>query len=154
MQSASLVVADEHHAGVADDHILETLQVAEHPEPVGELRRQYEAIHERLGHRTFAVVRGRDVRAAQADAAPLKLLWPDRAEFPSRAEVPDLDRFDAETAAAVDQFRAQRELPTAESGLGHPPGLVDKALIDALQAACHEESLKNSPEPAKTPDQN
>ena len=57
MQSAALVVAEERHPGVADDHIAETLQVAEHPEPVGELRRQYDRIHQRLGHRTFAVVR-------------------------------------------------------------------------------------------------
>ena len=84
MQSASLVVADEHHSGVADDHIVETLQVAEHPEPVGELRRQYDCIHERLGHRTFAMVRGRDVVQLKQMLHRLKLLWPDRAEFPSR----------------------------------------------------------------------
>ena len=144
-----------HHAGVADDHIVETLQVAEHPEPVGELRRQYDAIHQRLGHRTFAVVRGRDVVQLKQMLHRLKLLWPDRAEFPSRVDVPDLDRFDAETAAAVDQFRAQHELPTAESGLGHPPGLVDQALVDALYAACQDNAVKNAPKPAASekPDQ-
>ena len=78
MQSASLVVADEHQSGVADDHIVDLLQVAEHPEPVGELRRQYDAIHERLGHRTFAVIRGRDVVQLKRMLHRLKLLWPKR----------------------------------------------------------------------------
>jgi uncharacterized Ntn-hydrolase superfamily protein len=152
MQSASLVVADEHHAGVADDHIVETLQVAEHSEPVGELRRQYDAIHERLGHRTFAIVEGRDVVQLKQMLHRLKLLWPDRAEFPSRNDEPDLDRFDTATAAAVDRFRAEQGLPTAEDKLGHPPGLVDQPLIDALFKAYYN-AIKEpaAPTPSATP---
>ena len=69
LQSAALVVADERHPGVADDHIAETLQVAEHPEPVGELHRQYDRIHQGFGYRTFSVVRGRDVMRTQANTA-------------------------------------------------------------------------------------
>jgi hypothetical protein len=128
-------VADERHPGVADDHIAETLQVAEHPEPVGELRRQYYRIHQGFGYRTFSVVRGRDVVELKQILHRLKLLWPDRAEFPSRAEQPDLDLFDAETAAAVDKFRAAHELPVPADGLGHPTGLVDAPFVKALFAA-------------------
>ncbi len=152
LQSASLVVADERHTGVADDHIVETLQVAEHPEPVGELRRQYDRIHQRLGHRTFSVVRGRDVVELKQMLYRLKLLWPDRSEFPSRAEQADLDLFDAETAAAVDEFRAAHGLPVPADGLGHPSGLVDAPLVEALHTA-YRDALKNpvrtgGPEPS------
>jgi uncharacterized Ntn-hydrolase superfamily protein len=133
-QSAALVVADVRHGGIAGDHIVETLQVAEHPEPVGELRRQYDVIHERLGYREFAIVRGRDIVELKRMLHRLKLLWPDREEFPSRAEMPSLPDFDPETAAAVDRFRQQHQLPVPEDGLGHAAGLVDQNFVTALRA--------------------
>ncbi|HVU86248.1 MAG TPA: DUF1028 domain-containing protein [Pirellulales bacterium] len=142
LQSAALVVADERYAGVADDHIVETLQVAEHPEPVGELRRQYNRIHERLGQRTFSLVRGRDVVELKQMLFRLKLLWTERTEFPARADRPDLDQFDTEAATAVDQFRVAHGLPVPADGLGHPAGLVDAPFVEALRAA-YRDALKN-----------
>ncbi len=134
MQSASLVVADANHAGVGGDHIVETLQVAEHPEPVGELRRQYDAIHGRLGYREFSVVAGPDVVELKRMLHRLKMLWSERTEFPSRDDQPDLSEFNREAAEAVDQFRREQRLPVPEDRLGHPAGLVDRALVDRLKS--------------------
>ncbi len=146
-QSAALVVAGVEQ-GINGGDITETLQVAEHPEPVGELRRQFNAIHERLGHRTFSVIRGRDVIELKRMLHRLKFLWPERTEFPTRVEQPDLADFDAETAAAVDRFRQEHDLPVPEDGLGHPPGLVDADFVAALRTAYNTEVKGRSTEPA------
>jgi hypothetical protein len=128
-------VADANRDGVAGDHIVETLQVAEHAEPVAELRRQYDRIHERLGYRTFSTVRGPDVVELKRMLYRLKLLWPELIEFPTRVDKPDLADFDAEAAAAVDRFRQLHALPVPEDRMGHPSGLVDAAFVAALRAA-------------------
>lgn len=141
MQSAALVVADAEHTGVGGDHIVETLQVAEHPEPVGELRRQYNAIHQRLGYREFAIVAGPDVVELKRMLHQLKMLWPERAEFPSRADQADLAEFTRETAEAVERFRQEQQLTVAEDRAGHPVGLVDRALVERLKSA-YQAALK------------
>jgi len=151
-QSAALVVAGVEQ-GINGDGIAETLQVAEHPEPVGELRRQFNAIHQRLGYRTFSTVRGRDVIELKRILHRLSYLWPERAEFPTRAEQPALADFDAETAAAVDRFRQEHSLPVPTDGLGHPAGLVDAEFVAALRTAAHDAAKKVSAEQSaeKTP---
>lgn len=154
-QSAALLVAGTNHHGVDDDHIVDTLQVAEHPEPVGELRRQYDTIHSRLGYRTFSLVRGRDVVELKRMLYALKLLWPDLPEFPNRVEKPDLVEFNPETASAVDRFRASHGLPIPADGLGHAAGMVDAAFVAKLRTS-YQKQLKNAPdeqtgEPAEKP---
>ena len=46
----------------------------------------------------------------------------------------DYTQYDAETIAAVDKFRADRNL----SYQGNPAGLVDARMVDALRAAYFE----------------
>ena len=60
-QSAAVIVATSRSSGVAGDHLVMNLHVAEHPTPVAELRRQYDTILRRLGYREFRFVVGRDV---------------------------------------------------------------------------------------------
>jgi uncharacterized Ntn-hydrolase superfamily protein len=144
-QSAALLVAGANHRGVDSDHIVDTLQVAEHPEPVGELRRQYDTIHGRLGYRTFSLVRGGDVVELKRMLHALKLLWPEMAEFPNRVEKPDLVEFNPETAAAVDRFRALHGLPVPTDGLGHSAGLVDAPFVAKLRAS-YQEQFKKAPD--------
>ena len=147
-QSAALLVADANRDGVAGDHIVETLQVAEHPEPVGELRRQYDTIHQRLGYREFSIVRGTDVIELKRMLHALRILWPDTAEFPNRVEKPDLADYDEPTAAAVDRFRQSHGLPVPADELGHPAGLVDRVLVEALRAAYYNRAKEATPAPA------
>jgi uncharacterized Ntn-hydrolase superfamily protein len=151
MQSAALLVADANRDGVAGDHIVETLQVAEHPEPVGELRRQYDTIHQRLGYRGFSMVRGPDVIELKRMLHARGLLWPEVPEFPNRVEKPVLADYDEETAAAVDRFRASQGLPTPADGLGHPAGLVDRAFVEALRVEFYKSKKAASKKPASAP---
>ncbi|MBI2826406.1 MAG: DUF1028 domain-containing protein [Planctomycetia bacterium] len=141
-QSAALLVADAENQGVAGDHIVETLHVAEHPEPVGELRRQYDTIHQRLGYRTFSIIRGRDVIELKRMLHALGLLWPDRPAFPGASEQPDLPVYTEEAADAVDRFRHEHGLPAPADRLGHQPGVVDAPLIEQLRAAYNESRRK------------
>ena len=153
-QSAALLVADVNHEGIEGDHIVDTLQVAEHPEPVGELRRQYDTIHSRLGYRTFSLVRGNDVVELKRMLYRLKLLWPDLTDFPNRVDKPDLAEFNPEVAAAVDRFRQMHGLPVSADGLGHAAGLVDASFIAQLRASYQENLRQAAVEHAEPPAEN
>ena len=57
---------------------------------------------------------------------------PELTAFPEGQQAPpNLNRYDDETIAAVDKFRADKAL----NYQGNPPGLVDARLIEALRAA-------------------
>lgn len=130
LQSAALVVADprEGHA-LRDDGVSTHLNVCEHPEPVAELRRQYESVSSTLGYRPLQHPVGNDV-------AQLKIILHALGYF--RADEPELTpgegwtRYTREAVEAVDRFRRDHGLTGPERGT--PPGWVDRALVDLLWA--------------------
>src|SRR5688572_28137034 len=61
LQSAAIKIADPNDPGRGGDHIALAIEVGEHPEPVGELKRIYYTTGRRLGYRSFSRVEGADV---------------------------------------------------------------------------------------------
>ena len=61
LQSAAIKIADPNDPGRGGDHIALAIDVGEHPEPVGEMKRIYYTTARRLGYRTFSHVEGPDV---------------------------------------------------------------------------------------------
>jgi uncharacterized Ntn-hydrolase superfamily protein len=131
LQSAAVLVADPREGrATRPDRVTTNLNVCEHPEPVGELRRQHDAVAGVLGYRELALPAGGDV-------AQLKILLHALGYY--RAGEAELQRDDdwflytREAADAVDRFREAEGLTT--SRLGTPPGYVDRATVDRLWAA-------------------
>jgi uncharacterized Ntn-hydrolase superfamily protein len=170
LQSAAIKIADPGDPGRGGDHIALAIEVGEHAEPVGEMKRIYYTTGRRLGYRTFSLIEGPDVvelkrmlhalgywrpaLAAFPDAPPAantakmrELQKTNRAEYDRltaelRAAAQAFNReyaqFDAETIAAVDKFRADRDL----NHPGNPPGLVDARLVELLKAAYLDKKRK------------
>lgn len=135
MQSAAVVVADPRE-GMArrDDGQTVHVNICEHPEPVGEMRRVYDAVSGKLGFRTLQ-------QQAGSDVWQVKLIMHALGHY--RPEAETLERDDGwqvygdDIAAVVDRFRGERGLSNSESG-GSPPGLVDEVAVDAMWAALTE----------------
>ena len=170
-QSAALRIADPNHPGRGGDHISIAIDVGEHDDPVGEMRRIYERTQRRLGWREFSAVRGADVVelkrmlhalgfwGAELDEFPVapKLDWDPallrtdpkklRALFDEQSKKEEeftarWGELDAAAVAAVDAYRKARGLDYQ----GNPPGLVDRRLVDALRREHRETASKASAE--------
>jgi uncharacterized Ntn-hydrolase superfamily protein len=157
-QSAAIKIADPNNPGRGGDYIALAIEVGEHPEPVGEMKRIYYTTAQRLGYRSFSRVDGPDVIELKRMLHTLGYWRPSLAAFPEPASMNtekmrelqktdraqydklaaevkqaslDLNRYDDETIAAVDKFRTDRNL----NYQGNAVGLVDDRFIDALRAA-------------------
>ncbi|HJU43582.1 MAG TPA: DUF1028 domain-containing protein [Vicinamibacterales bacterium] len=142
LQSAAIKVADPNNPGRGGDHIALAIEVGEHPEPVGEMKRIYYTTGRRLGYRTFSKIQGNDVVELKRMLHALGYWRPSLSSFPepptnpaAKNESAEYTRtygtFDDETVAAVDKFRDDQKL----NYQGNPPGLVDQRFVDALKAA-------------------
>ena len=130
-QSAAVIVADPRPGrSRRPDKVTAFINVCEHPEPVQELRRVYDAISQTLGYRTLEQFSGNDVWQ-------LKIMLHALGYFRPRAATLERDStatlYTAEAVAAVDAFRAAEQL--AGPGLGSPAGLVDPETVARLWAA-------------------
>ena len=129
LQSAAVIVVDPRE-GMArrEDGQTVHVNVCEHATPVAELRRVYSTISGTLGYRELSQQAGTDVWQ-------VKLIMHALGYY--RSGVETLERaggslyYDAEIAAAVDQFRADHAISHSGSG-GSPPGLVDQQAIDLM----------------------
>ncbi len=125
-QSAAVVVADPREGRAQrPDGVSTHVNVCEHPEPVAELRRVYDAVSQRLGFRTLQQFSGKDVLQLEILLEALGYL--------TRAESREEDEtavYTPELAKAVDLFRKAEGLSTPESG--SPSGLVDRDTVDRL----------------------
>ena len=157
-QSAAIKIADPNNPGRGGDYIALAIEVGEHPEPVGEMKRIYYTTAQRLGYRSFSRIDGADVVELKRMLHALGYWRPtvpvfpepiatntekmrelqktDRAQYDkliaeSQQVGRELSRYDDETIAAVDKFRADRNL----NYQGNAAGLVDDRFIDALRAA-------------------
>jgi uncharacterized Ntn-hydrolase superfamily protein len=141
LQSAAIKIADPNNPGRGGDYIALAIEVGEHPEPVGEMKRIYYTTGRRLGYRTFSKIEGADVVELKRMLHALGYWRPSLAAFPdappnsNKQASAEFNRefavFDDETIAAVDKFRADQKL----NYQGNPPGLVDQRFVDALKAA-------------------
>jgi uncharacterized Ntn-hydrolase superfamily protein len=130
LQSAAIKIADPKNPGRGGDYIALAIEVGEHPEPVGEMKRIYYTTARRLGYRAFSRVDGPDVIELKRMLHALGYWRPDLASFPEGSAA-TLSLYDDEAIAAVDRFRADKGLDYQ----GNPRGLVDTRFIDALRAA-------------------
>lgn len=162
-QSAAIRIADPNDDGRGGDNISLAIDVGEHETPVAEMKRIYYRTQQRLGHREFSAVQGRDVLElkrmlhalgywGRPDEGfpeppgwdiPRELSKTDPQAFQEaydkyREKVGAYNReyatFDAPTIEAVDRFRKDQGLDYT----GNPPGLVDDRFVEALRTAYYE----------------
>ena len=124
-QSAAVLVADP-RPGMArrPDQQTVHINVCEHPDPVGELRRIYNTASETLGFRTLQQFMGRDVLQLKMMLHALDFFRPNTPEFDIAAE--DANIYTEEAVEAVDRFRAAQGWQTSA------PGYVNAREIERL----------------------
>ena len=163
LQSAAIKIADPNDPGRGGDHIALAIEVGEHAEPVGELKRIYYTTGRRLGYRTFSRVEGADVIELKRMLHTLGYWRPTLAAFPDappNANSPKMQELRKQDPAAYDKAIATARQASAaynreyamydEEAIaavdkfrsdrklnyqGNPPGLVDQRFVDALKAA-------------------
>ena len=163
LQSAAIKVADPNDPGRGGDHITLAIEVGEHPEPVGEMKRIYYTTGRRLGYRTFSRVEGQDVIELKRMLHALGYWRPSLAAFPEpppNANSPKMQELRKSNPAAYEKALAEAKQASstytreyalydddtiaavdkfrADKSLnyqGNPPGLVDQRFVDALKAA-------------------
>lgn len=130
-QSAAVVVADPRPGrSRRPDGITASINICEHPAPVAELRRVYDAVSQTLGFRPLQQFTGNDVWQLKV---MLHALGHFRTGTPTLARDATAALYTPEAVAAVDAFRRAEGLsgPTQ----GSPPGLVDGETVARLWAA-------------------
>jgi uncharacterized Ntn-hydrolase superfamily protein len=163
LQSAAIKIADPNDPGRGGDHIALAIEVGEHPEPVGEMKRIYYTTGRRLGYRTFSKIEGADVIELKRMLHALGYWQPSLAAFPNppqSANSPKMQELRKKDPTAYEKALAEIKQATAaynaqfaefDAGTvaavdkfradqklnfqGNPPGLVDSRLVDALRAA-------------------
>ena len=163
LQSAAIRVADPNDSGRGNDYLTIAIEVGEHAEPVGEMKRIYYTTQRRLGYRTFSQVVGPDVVELKRMLHTLGVWRPSLAAFPATPTPPNArelqalrtanpaqaDRVQADARAAAAAFArdfAQFDAETVAAVdkfrrdrkleyAGNPPGLVDSRFVTALRAA-------------------
>ena len=130
--SAAVVVADA-RPGVSrrTDGQTVNINVCENENPVGELRRIYDAVSQTLGYRTLQLFSGGDVFQLKVLLNALGL-YKNGEEITTRT--PDVNVFGNDVIAAVDTFRTSEKMGTPTVG-GSPAGLVDSETVARLWAA-------------------
>lgn len=130
-QSAAVLVADP-RPGMSrrPDGVTADINVCEHPEPVGELRRIYDVASETLGFRRLEQFVGRDVFQLKVMLHALGYYRAD--ETAPSPESPLALVYDQETVDAVDRFRAEQAWRTTV------PGYVDARTIERLWSRLEE----------------
>jgi uncharacterized Ntn-hydrolase superfamily protein len=131
LQSAALLVADPRaEVATRPDRVSVNLNICEHPDPVEELRRQYEAVSGTLGFRTLEQPVGSDIGQLRIILHVLGYYRSEEAALPRDDE---FLRFTPQLAEAVDRFREAEGLSTP--AVGSPPGWVDQEMVDRLWTA-------------------
>ncbi|MCC6988431.1 MAG: DUF1028 domain-containing protein [Acidobacteria bacterium] len=166
LQSAAIRIADPNDPGRGNDYIALAIEVGEHPEPVGEMKRIYYTTQRRLGYRAVSHIEGPDVielkRMLQAAVywRPSLAAFPDAPKAPNAREMQELrktnpaqaDKLQTDSRAAAAAYTRDFAQFDAEAVAavdkfrkdkkldysGNPPGLVDERLVKALRAAYAE----------------
>lgn len=157
-QSAAIRIANPNDPGRGGDHISLSIDVGEHEDPIGEMKRIYYRTARRLGYRSFSEVRGNDVVELKRMLHALGFWGKDLTVFPDppafnvdrslmktdpkryqqlfeeyRKKAREYDdrfsHYDEAAVEAVDAFRKAHGLDYE----GNPPGLVDERLVRTLR---------------------
>lgn len=140
MQSAAVVIADARPGrSRRADGMTANINVCEHPEPVAELRRIYDAISQTVGYRTLQAYSGSDVWQLKIMLHALGYFRVNEREL---VRGDDAFAYTAEAIAAVDAFRAAERL--AGPAVGSPSGLVDRETVVRLWAALERAGKANA----------
>src|SRR4051812_22587488 len=163
LQSAAIKIADPNDPGRGGDFISLAIEVGEHADPVGEMKRIYLTTGRRLGYRSFSRIEGPDVVELKRMLHALGYWRPALAAFPEAppstntekmrqlrtTDPAQYDKLVADARKASEAFmrdygQYDQEAIAAvdkfrtDRGLdyqGDAPGLVDARLVDALRAA-------------------
>ncbi|MFN2444425.1 MAG: DUF1028 domain-containing protein [Vicinamibacterales bacterium] len=173
LQSAAIRIADPTDPGRGGDYVSLAIEVGEHAEPVGEMKRIYYTTARRLGYRSFSRVEGPDVVELKRMLHVLGYWRPSLTRFSEppptnaqpnqelrRSNPAEFEKRQAEERrAAADYARDYADYDAeaiaavdkfrADRGLdyaGNPPGLVDARLVNALRAAYIEKKASASRE--------
>jgi len=131
-QSAAVIVADSRpNMAQRTDGVTTNISVCENPEPVGEMRRIYDAISQTLGYRTLQQFSGGDIVQLKIMLQALDFYKKGEPGIDARGR--DANVYDNETIAAVDAFRASEKL--GGPGVGSPSGLVDPETVAHIWGA-------------------
>ena len=133
-QSAAVVVADP-RPGMSrrPDGLTVNINVCEHPEPVGELRRIYDTMTETLGFRKLEQFAGRDILQLKLMLHALGYYRPNEKAIAMTG--PGANLYTEETVKALDAFRSGEEWGTTV------PGYVDARVIDRLWTRVKEKGV-------------
>jgi uncharacterized Ntn-hydrolase superfamily protein len=170
LQSAAIKIADPNDPGRGGDHIALAIEVGEHAEPVGEMKRIYYTTQRRLGYRSFSKIDGPDVIELKRMLHALGYWRPSLATFPDappstntrkmqelrRTNPAEYDKLIAESRRVANEYTLQYALYDEEAIAavnkfradrnlnyqGNPAGLVDARLVEALRAAYYEKKKK------------
>jgi uncharacterized Ntn-hydrolase superfamily protein len=173
LQSAAIKIADPNNPGRGGDNIALAIEVGEHPEPVGEMKRIYYTTSRTLGYRDFSRVDGPDVVELKRMLHALGYWRPSLATFPTapptvgnqkvaalrKTDPAAADKLQAESRRVQQEFTREFALYDeeamaavdkfrADNGLayqGNPVGLVDQRFVDALRAAYFAKRKTTSP---------
>jgi uncharacterized Ntn-hydrolase superfamily protein len=173
LQSAAIKIADPNNPGRGGDNIALAIEVGEHPEPVGEMKRIFYTTSRTLGYRTFSRVDGPDVVELKRMLHALGYWRPSLATFPTappavgnqkiaalrKTDPAAADKLQEESRRAQQEFTREFALYDeeamaavdkfrADNGLtyqGNPVGLVDQRFVDALRAAYFAKRKTTSP---------
>lgn len=163
LQSAAIKVADPQDPGRGGDYVTLAIDVGEHAEPVGEMKRIYYTTGRRLGYRAFSRIEGADVAELKRMLHALGYWRPSLASFPEpppNVNSTKMQELRKSNPAAYDKALAElkqasgaytRDYATFDEEAiaavdkfradhklafaGNPPGLVDQRFVDALRAA-------------------
>jgi uncharacterized Ntn-hydrolase superfamily protein len=133
-QSAAVLVADP-RKGMSrrPDGVTVNINVCEHPEPLGELRRIYDTAAETLGFRRLELFAGRDILQLKLMLHALGYYRPNENEIAMTG--PGANVYTEEAVTALDAFRSAQEWGTTV------PGFVDGRVIDRLWSRLKEKGL-------------
>ena len=136
-QSAAVIVADP-RPGMArrDDGLTVQINVCEHPNPLGEMRRIYSTISETLGFRVLEQESGRDVLQLKMMLHALGYFRPDVAEYPGDDR--DRNLYTSEAVDAVDRFREDQGWRTSVAGY------VDAETVERLWSLLEGQGLADA----------
>ncbi len=173
LQSAAIKIADPNNPGRGGDNIALAIEVGEHPEPVGEMKRIYYTTARALGYRSFSRVEGADVLELKRMLHALGYWRPSLTAFPTapanvgnekiaalrKTDPAAADKLQAESRRLQQEFTREFALYDdetmaavdkfrADKGLsyqGNPVGLVDERFVHALREAYFAKRKSASP---------
>jgi murein L,D-transpeptidase YcbB/YkuD len=117
------------------DGLTVQINVCEHPDPVGEMRRIYNTISETLGFRTLQQETGNDVFQLKLMLHALGFFRPDEGELATDDR--ERNRYTQEAVDAVDRFRSEQGWRTSV------PGFVDAQTVATLWSQLEEVGKAN-----------